>query len=171
MSEDGVFSKEAGRAAITTVLFGGVFASLIRTIAADVRDDDDEEVFDAKYWNPTRLALQSITAPIQGIPIFGDIAEYLLLSTAKAAGANTGYLFSGGDMLSNAGDMGFSLIKLATSLSDITQGDPDAEIEDSLKHLDRFLSGMGVVNNNAADASAFSHLIKDLFKIGKNIVK
>lgn len=171
MSENGVLSKEAGRAAITTVVFGGVFASLVRTIAADIRDDDDEEVFDSKYWNPTRLALQSITAPFQGIPVFGEIAEYLLLSSAKGLGADTGYLFSGGDMLSGAGDMGLSGIKLAVSLYDLAQDNPDAEIEESIKHLDRFLSGMGVINNNAAAAASFSHLMKDLFKIGKNIAR
>jgi hypothetical protein len=171
VSENGLFSKEAGRAAITTVVFGGVFASLIRAIAADVRDDDDDEVFDSKYWNPYRLALQSVTAPLQGIPVFGDIAEYLLLSSAKAVGVDTGYLYSGGDMLSNAKDSGFSLIKLAVSLSDLAQQDPDAEVEESLKHLDRFLSGMGVFNNNAAAAASFSHLLKDLFMIGKNIAR
>jgi hypothetical protein len=171
MSENGVFSKEAGRAAITTVVFGGVFASLIRAIAADVRDDDDDEIFDSKYWNPYRLALQSVTAPLQGVPVFGDIAEYLLLSSAKAVGVDTGYLYSGGDMLSNAKDSGFSLIKLAVSLSDLAQQDPDAEVEESLKHLDRFLSGMGVFNNNAAAAASFSHLLKDLFMIGKNIAR
>jgi len=171
ISENGLVSKEAGRAAITTVAFGGVFASLIRTIAADVRDDDDEEIFDAKYWNPTRLALQSMTAPFQGIPVFGDIAEYLVLSSAKALGADTGYLFSGGDMLSGAKDMGMSGVKLAVSLADVAQQSPDAEIEASLKHLDKFLSGMGVFNNNAAAASSFSHLLKDLFMMGKNIAK
>ena len=171
MSENGVLSKEAGRAAITTVVFGGVFASLIRAIAADVRDDDDDEVFDSKYWNPYRLALQSVTAPLQGIPVFGDIAEYLLLSSFKAMGVDTGYLYSGSDMLSNAKDSGFALIKLGVSLSDLAQQDPDAEVEESLKHLDRFLSGMGVFNNNAAAAASFSHLLKDLFMIGKNIAK
>ena len=171
ISENGLVSKEAGRAAITTVAFGGVFASLIRTIAADVRDDDDEEIFDAKYWNPYRLALQSVTAPLQGIPVFGDIAEYLLLSSFKAVGVDTGYLFSGGDMLSGAKDMGMSGVKLAVSLADVAQQSPDAEIEASLKHLDRFLSGMGVFNNNAAAASSFSHLLKDLFMMGKNIAK
>ena len=170
MAEKGVLSPEAGRAAITTIAFGGAFASIIRAIAADIRDDDDEEVFDSKHWNPVRLALQSFTSPFSGIPVFGEMFEYGVLTSARALGADTGYIFTPSDMLRSGHEMSVSAIKMAASMHAIVAQEPDAEIEEALKYLDKFLSGFAVFNNNAAAAASFSHLLKDLFMIGKNTI-
>jgi hypothetical protein len=142
------------RALAVTWLAGGLLASVIRATTRDLRDDDDDETFDEKNWDPKRLALASLTGPFGGIPFLGDALE----STAfKLAGE---YL-PDGNLFSN-------IPKAITRLADLLQGDGPADLEEAAKDAETILSGAGLFSDSAAAAASISHLLRDLLAIVEN---
>jgi hypothetical protein len=144
------------RAVAVTWVVGGLVASLIRAAWRDMRDDDDEEVFDEKNWGWKRLALSSLTGPLGGIPVLGDMAETGLYALA-------GEYLPQGNMLS-------AVARTPKAISNIPEWfTGERDLEEAIKDAEVILSGMGIFNDTIAAYASLSHLARDLFSIGKNL--
>jgi len=144
------------RALAVTWLAGGVMASVIRATMRDLRDSDDDEIFDEKNWDLKRLALSSLTGPIQGVPMLGDAVEAMVFSAF-------GEYLPSGNMLSNAE-------KAAGSVGNVGKWfTGERELDDALKDAEAILSGVGLVSENAAAATSLMHVLRDAYGIIDNL--
>jgi hypothetical protein len=143
------------RALAVTWLAGGLLASVIRATMRDLRDDDDDETFDEKNWDPKRLALATVTGPFQGLPFLGDALEATVFKIG-------GEYLPEGNMFSNAP-------KAADRTADLIMGDRPEDLEEAAKDAETILSGAGLFSDSAAAASSFSHLLRDLINIAENL--
>lgn len=142
------------RALAVTWLAGGLLASVIRATMRDLRDDEDDEFFDEENWDPKRLALASLTGPLQGLPFLGDAIE-------SAAYKMAGEYMPEGNMLS-------SIAQATDKGADLFDG-PPKDLEEAAKTAETLLYGAAAVNETAAAAASFSHLVSDLIRIAENL--
>lgn len=145
---------EKMRALATTWIIGSLFTNLIRAAYKDLRDDDDDEVFDEKNWSAKKLALQTLTGPFQGLPVIGDM---IAGAAYKASGEHLpeGNLFSG-------------FQRAASAIGNIDEwGEKDAM--GIVKDVDAILTGMAVAGDHISAAASLSHLAKDFFEVVDNI--
>jgi hypothetical protein len=146
------------RALAVTWIAGGVVATLIRSAMRDIRDDgEDDEIFDDKNWDPTRLALSSLTGPLAGVPALGDAAEAMVFSLFGEY-LPEGNLISG---FSNAGRSG-------EKIPDWLTGDREG-IDNAIKDTEAILSGFGLLSDSAAAVTSLLHVARDLFGIVQNV--
>ncbi|GAT35623.1 hypothetical protein TSACC_3694 [Terrimicrobium sacchariphilum] len=148
-------AAEAARVITAVWIANSVMAAIIRSAWADARNDDDEEIFDAKNWSPKTLALKAATDPLAGIPFLGDKAQGMVL---RAFGVWT----PEGDILSGLDRATGSVRRIDDYLAG------DFEAKDVFRDVDAILSGMGLLNSNIAAAASLSHLAKDLFGVTEN---
>lgn len=148
---------EKMRALAVTWLVGGVGASLIRAAMRDVRDDEDDELFDERNWDPKRLSLSSLAGPLQGIPILGDVLEGAIF---KATGTYLpeGNLFSGVE----------GAIRGTSKVPDWFNG--DREWEDIFADIEGILGGAAPFSDSAAAATSASHVVSDTMRILDNFL-
>jgi len=144
------------RALAVAWIMGGVVASLIRATMRDIRDDEDEEIFDERNWSPKRLALMSLTGPLGGLPIAGDLLE---TAAFKAAGEYV----PEGNLFSSVG----GILRLK-NLPDYFTG--DREIEEAMGDIDAILTSLAPVSDTAAAAAAAFHIVKDAEGIIRNLI-
>ena len=126
---------KAFKAFLLTWGVGGVMAEVIRAAYRDLKDDDDDEVFDAKNWSPTRLALSALAGPLQGVPGISAALE------------------TGGNLLSS-GKRGLDAVK---SLGSGEAFKDDEPVEAVLKDVDSILTAMALLNENAAAVASLAH--------------
>lgn len=139
-----------GKALTLTWLGAGVLAALLRAVIRDLRDDEDDEWFDDKHWDPKRLGLMALTGPFAAMPYVGGVLEE---TTYNA----TGQFMPGGGLLSGIGDA----FKIVPSWMD---GDFDA-----LKDIEKvFTAGAAASRTSGALASAM-HILRDAWGIIENI--
>jgi hypothetical protein len=136
---------------------GGVFAALIRAVMSDIRDDEDDEWFDERNWDPKRLALAALTGPFGGLPIIGDTLEAAVFKMF-------GEYLPQGNLFKSVE----RAVEAAKNVPDWFTG--DREFMEAVRDVESILSGAGLVSGNAAGLAAFSHLIRDLLAIGGNIL-
>lgn len=142
--------RRAFRSLLVTWLFSGAVASVIRSAMRDVRNGDDDEIFDEKYWDPKRMALMSLTGPVAGIPIVGNTIESIIWEAG-------GEYLPDGNLL----DSSVRAVTAIKKLPDYLQGDKD--IEDAIKDIEAVLAGAGLGSNQAAAATSAMHIIRDLW--------
>jgi hypothetical protein len=138
--------------AITWAVSGGM-ASILRAIMRDMRDDGDE-LFDERNWDPRKLALQTLTGPLQGIPILGKEIE-------ASINAAFGQWQTDGSLLSTGKQLFQRVPKMA---KDISTGDIDNLLKDAELILTFFSPG----SENVASAASWSHVVRDLVALVKN---
>ena len=131
-------------------IIGGVLQTLMRTVLRDLRNDDDDEIFDERYWSPARLALQVGTGPLGAVPFLGGMMED---ATYKA----TGQFMPQGGML--------SFLDQAAGLPKKWAGGKFEPIKD-VEALTT--AGAGLSGTSAAAASAM-HLIRDVVGFIENL--
>jgi hypothetical protein len=159
LSAYAVSKKPAGaklRALAVTWGMGGVVATLIRAALRDLRDDEDDEWFDERNWDPARLAIASLTGPIQGIPMLGDAIESAIFT-------GFGEYQASGTWLNNLA-VG---VKGALKIPDWFSG--EREFEDALKDVEALLGGLAIFSGNASAGTSFMHVARDLYGIASNI--
>jgi hypothetical protein len=149
-------AKDMARALLYVIVINGIMASVLRAAWRDLRDDDDDEIFDEKNWNWEKLALMSATEWMYGFPLVGEVAQNFIL---KSAGQHT---FDGG-LLSTITDAVPSVKRIPDMLSG------EMEAEEIFRDVDKMLSAAGYLNKNFAAAATFSHVARDLFGVGKNL--
>ena len=143
-----------GTAALGFVLFNLAMGAFIRNAWKDMKDDDDEELFDDKTWNWKRIGVAMLTEPLQGIPYLGDYIE-------KGINAALGQYHQSSDLINF--ERGVRAIK---HIPDIIDGERD--MEGVLKDIDGMVSLMGMFNQSAAAAAALTHIASDFFGVAKN---
>ena len=147
---------------------GGLASALIRAAWRDMKDDDDEDVFDARNWSLARLASQTMAGPLHGIPGFGDMIE---------AGINRafGVYAPGGDIFSQSDDGITAAKKLITgkTMHTVTPSgkvkDNPEWLEDSLKAAKSVLFTLGLGNDTIAGANSLLNLVEDGAKVVDNL--
>jgi len=136
------------------VLFNLAMGAFIRNAWKDMKDDDDDELFDDKTWNWKRIGVAMLTEPLQGIPYLGDYIE-------KGINAALGQYHQSSDLISF--ERGVRAIK---HIPDILDGERD--MEGVLKDIDGMVSLMGMFNQSAAAAASLTHIASDFFGVAKN---
>lgn len=153
---------EKARALMVTWGFGGGMAAVIRAIMADMRDDDDDEIFDDKHWSISRLTAQTLAGPFQGVPVVGEGIEATIFAGFREMGLKPGYLPSG-NILETPQRGGKAAM-------DVMSGDSFESTEKVLRDVDSIITGAAPFSDSAAAYSSFSHFARDVFNMGKNAV-
>jgi hypothetical protein len=148
--------NEKLRAVAVAWIFGGLVGTIIRSVIRDIRDDEDEDFFDERNWDPLRFVLQTLTAPLGGIPVLGDMVEGLIYKA-------TGEYLPEGNLLSSSG----GLLRLK-NIPDWFSGESD--IPDILVDIDRILSAVALTSDTAAAAAAGWHMVSDAASIIDNFL-
>jgi hypothetical protein len=131
-------------------IIGGILTTLLRTIVRDLRSDDDDEIFDERYWNPQRLALMAATGPLSAVPFLGGMAE---ASTYAATGQ---FMPKGG------------MLNFMESAAAIPAKWGKGKVE-PLKDLETLATaGAGFSGTSAAAASAL-HILRDVVGFIENL--
>jgi hypothetical protein len=131
-------------------IIGGILTTLLRTIVRDLRSDDDDEIFDERYWNPQRLALMAATGPLSAVPFLGGMIE---ASTYAATGQ---FMPKGG------------MLNFMESAAAIPAKWGKGKVE-PLKDLETLATaGAGFSGTSAAAASAL-HILRDVVGFIENL--
>ncbi len=116
------------------------------------------------------MALKALLDPLTGVPIYGDLLQSTIMGAAKVAGVDTGYIFDNDSMISSVKDFPRAIVNLYGTASDLITGDDEIEIERLVKDVDKVFITMSPFFDTPAALSSFSHLVRDLFMIGKNAI-
>lgn len=147
-------------------LLTGTMSVLLNTAWRDMADDDDDEIFDDKYWNPLKLLRDITLEPMYGIPVLGSEIQNAAL---RASGDNThdGSLFS----LPGRGVSAFK------RLPQTLQGEQSTE--DTIKDAEAMFAVMGMIPSSggfwgrvadiSADAKVLVRTAKDIYTRAKNL--
>jgi hypothetical protein len=146
------------KALLYVIVLNGIFSTILRNAWRDLRDDDDEEIFDDKHWNLGTLAAVGLTDWLYGFPILGDVAQNMAL---KLAGQHT---FDGG-IFTAVTDSAAPIKRIPDALSG------EMETREVLRDVDRILTAMGIFNKDIAAAASFMHLVKDLYDVQDNVIQ
>ena len=138
------------------VAINSIASSILRSIWRDMLDDDDEELFDDKYWSPKRIAIAAATEPLYGFPVLGSTAQNAIY---KAFGE-----YRPGRSMFDV-DRAINPVK---RIPEYLSG--DFEMRDVMRDIDMIVSAMGLAHPNIAAAASITHLAKDLFNIGDSAV-
>jgi hypothetical protein len=138
------------------VAINSIASSILRSIWRDMLDDDDEELFDDKYWSPKRIAIAAATEPLYGFPVLGSTAQNAIYRAF-------GEYQPGGTMFDV--DRAINPVK---RIPEYLEG--DFEMRDVIRDIDMIVSAMGLAHPNIAAAASITHLAKDLFNIGDSAV-
>lgn len=147
---------EKARAGMSMLILGPLISNLIRTAWRDARDSEDDDIFDEKNWNIKRLALATLTEPLQGVPVLGDAFQEFIYNVG-------GVHQSGGNLFSSLGNSASAVKRLP----EILRGEQEARLV--LRDVEAILSAMGLFNGQLAAAASLSHLARDLFGVVENV--
>ncbi len=148
----------AARAAFVVWGVGGLMAAVIRNAWRDVRDDDDDEVFDEKIWGAKRLMMNTLAGPLQGVPLFGEAMESLL---GKAFGVWT----PSGDAMDSVSRS----VPAAKRLATLDFMEDDEQLETAIKDAEAIMGAMGLFNETMASAKSIGNALADAAKIADNL--
>ena len=144
---------KAGNVAFMTAkvwIIGGILATLLRTIIRDLRSDDDDEIFDERYWSPSRLALMAFTGPLSAVPYLGGMVE---ASTYAATGQ---FMPKGG------------MLNFMESAASIPAKWAKGKVE-PLKDLETLATAGAGLSGTSAAAASVMHIIRDLVGFIENL--
>lgn len=149
----------AARVAFVVWGIGGLGAAIIRNAWRDLRDDDDDEVFDDKNWGKKRLIAQTLAGPLNGVPMWGDAVEGIINATAGQP------IFAIDPTGSAQG--AYALRRLLTGKS----WDDDENIEAVIRDAEKVMTAIGSYNETAASATSLFHLLRDSREVLDNLIK
>jgi len=144
---------KAGNVAFTAAkvwIIGGILATLLRAISRDLRNDDDDEIFDERYWSPGRLALMAATGPLSAVPYLGGMVE-------ASTWAATGQFMPKGGMLNFVEDAAALPLKWSKG-----------KVE-PLKDLETLATGGAGFSGTSAAAASALHIIRDVVGFIENL--
>jgi hypothetical protein len=160
---EGMTSPRFARAVLFTMLINSGFAWILRTAWKDLRDDDDDEIFDAEHWSLKRMVLAMSTEWMGGIPAIGAMAQAAIYGVA-GEWASEGNLFSGAARAAKVA---------SNDLPKLFAGDLTGK--EMLRDAETILAGLAVVLPTSAGADSFaaaaslSHLIRDFADVADNV--
>lgn len=148
----------AARVAFVVWGIGGLGAAIIRNAWRDLRDDDDDEVFDDKNWGKKRLIAQTLAGPLNGVPMWGDAVEGIINATAGQP------IFAIDPTGSAQG--AYALRRLLTGKS----WDDDENIEAVIRDAEKVMTAIGSYNETTASAVSLFHLLRDSREVLDNLI-
>jgi hypothetical protein len=140
------------RATIFVVLLNGLLAGVIRSAWRDLRDDEDDEIFDEKYWSVKRLALSTSTDWLVGFPVIGEEVQRAIMNMS-------GEYTPDGGLLS-------SLSEAPAAAMNIIEGDSTNYLRD----IEKLMTAIGLFSDNTAAATSVMHLVRDIYGLGENFL-
>lgn len=146
-----------GKALFYVLVLNGLVATVVRSAFRDLRDDDDEEVFDEKNWGWKRMAATLISDPLYGFPVIGEALQSAIFN-AFGVYTPSGPLFDFAPAVPAAkrmvGQYPFDLM------------DGELDFRDVVRDVNRILSTAGLFNSTIAGAASISNLGKDIYEVG-----
>ena len=130
-------AAQVSKTMILTFIVGGLFTQILKNLWREMKGDDDEE-----KWSAKRLAIASVTGPLNGIPGFNALT------------GDGGTLFS---KLKQTGRAGESLLEGDQSAAQVVQG------------MNTLLSAIGLFSDNAAALSVMGNVATDAAKLLQNV--
>jgi hypothetical protein len=130
-------AAQVSKTMVLTFIVGGLFTQILKNLWREMKGDDDEE-----KWSAKRLAIASVTGPLNGIPGF------------NAFTGDGGTLFS---KLKQTGRAVESLLDGEQSAAQVVQG------------MNTLLSAMGLFSDNAAALSVMGNVATDAAKLLQNV--
>ena len=143
-------AAEKAQAILYVVAINGLLSGVIRNAWRDARGDDDDEVFDERYWSAKRLGLVTATDWLFGFPVVGEQIQNAIFSAFGE------YQFDS-SLLDPIGKAPGSVKKLVTGGS-----------KDVLRDVENIMTAIGLFDDNTAAATSIMHMIRDLYGLGKN---
>ncbi len=147
------------RTTLFVIGINGLMSGIIRSAWRDLRDDEDEEIFDDKYWSVKRLALSTSTDWIFGFPVIGEEIQRALYAAA-------GEYNPDGGLLSAVKDAIGPIKRTRENFGALLEGD----WEQPLRDTERVMTAMGLFSDSAAAATSVMHLVRDLYGLGTNFI-
>lgn len=138
------------------IVLNAIGSQILRSIWRDILDDEDDELFDEKYWSPKRIAMSVATEPFYGLPVVGTMLEDAVYKSA-------GEYLPQGSLFSVSSAVG-PIKRLPDHLSG------DTEMRDVMRDLDMFVSALAILHPDLAATSSITHLARDLFNIADSAV-
>ena len=138
------------------VALNAIGSAILRSIWRDILDDEDDELFDDKYWSPKRIATAIATEPLYGFPVLGSVVQEAVYKSFGEYKPSES-LFS----VQNA-------IGPIKRLPDHLSGDTD--LREVMRDIDMVVSALGIMHPNIAAAASITHLAKDLFNLTDSTV-
>jgi len=140
------------------ILFNGVLVQTMRTAYRDAQNDEDDKLLDPENWNPSRFTIGILTDPLYGFPIFGQIAQDLIMELA-------GQKAFKGNVLDMIPDAGKSMRRMITPNEYIEDGELDKFFSDFQK-----ISTLGaVVSKRSAASAVVMNILTQAAKLLKNL--
>jgi hypothetical protein len=139
-----------GKAVAVTWAVSGILQAVVRSVFRDLRNDDDDELFDERHWDLKKLGLMASTGPLGGIPYLGGMIEGVIYNAAGEWMPNNGLL----DAMSQSVP---AAKRLATLDSD-----------NVLKDIESVLTGGAVLSGTSAAGASGMHVIRDAVNIYEN---
>lgn len=138
------------------VALNAIGSAILRSIWRDILDDEDDELFDDKYWSPKRIATAIATEPLYGFPVLGSVVQEAVYKSFGEYKPSES-LFS----VQNA-------IGPIKRLPDHLSGDTD--LREVMRDIDMVVSALGIMHPNIAATASITHLAKDLFNLTDSTV-
>jgi hypothetical protein len=154
-------SGDFGKALFYVLILNGLVSTVIRSAFRDLRDDDDDEIFDEKNWGWNRMAAMLISDPLYGFPVVGEAIESGIFN-AFGVYTPSGPLFDVAPAVPAVKRM------LTQYPMEVLEG--EAEYRDILRDVNRILSTAGLFNSTIAGAASLTNLAKDSFEVGDNLL-
>lgn len=143
---------DTARAILFVVVINGFMGSIIRNAWRDARGDDDDEIFDERYWSPKRMALTTSTDWLFGFPIIGEEIQRALYSVAGEYTPDSGLLSA--------------ISQAPGAAKSIVEGDST----NFLRDVEKIMTAAGLFSDNTAAATSVMHILRDLYGLGKNFL-
>ena len=154
-------SGDFGKAVFYVLILNGLVSTVIRSAFRDLRDDDDDEIFDEKNWGWNRMAAMLISDPLYGFPVVGEAIESGIFN-AFGVYTPSGPLFDVAPAVP-------AVKRILTQYPmEVLEG--EAEYRDILRDVNRILSTAGLFNSTIAGAASLTNLAKDSFEVGDNLL-
>ena len=154
-------SGDFGKALFYVLILNGLVSTVIRSAFRDLRDDDDDEIFDEKNWGWNRMAAMLISDPLYGFPVVGEAIESGIFN-AFGVYTPSGPLFDVAPAVPAVKRMAYD--------HPMALLEGEAEYRDILRDVNRILSTAGLFNSTIAGAASLTNLAKDSFEVGDNLL-
>ena len=151
---------ELGRALLFVMVFNGLLAMVIRNAFRDLKDGDDDELFDEKNWGWGRMAAMWVSEPLYGFPVLGESAEGAIFAAAGEYQPKSGML--------DVKQAVPALMRLPETAGEVLTG--EADWRQVVRDGNRLLMAGGLMSSTLAAAASLSNLARDVFEIGKSRV-